>query len=58
MKAITAPMFNVVGMKISDGKILYIGQEFKDVKGLKNGVYVFDTNTNTNVCILEKISIL
>ncbi len=54
LKAITAPMFNVVGMKISDGKILYIGQEFKDVKGLKNGVYVFDTNTNTNVCILEK----
>lgn len=54
LKAITAPMFNVVGMKISDGKILYVGQEFKDVKGLKNGVYVFDTNTNTNVCILEK----
>ncbi|UUC42929.1 S9 family peptidase [Clostridioides difficile] len=54
LKAITAPMFNVVGMKISDGKILYVGQEFRDVKGLKNGVYVFDTNTNTNVCILEK----
>lgn len=54
LKAITAPMFNVVGMKISDGKILYVGQEFKDVKGLKNGVYVFDTNTNTNICILEK----
>ncbi|VII09065.1 peptidase [Clostridioides difficile] len=54
LKAITAPMFNVVSMKISDGKILYVGQEFKDVKGLKNGVYVFDTNTNTNVCILEK----
>nr|UWI50394.1 S9 family peptidase [Clostridioides difficile] len=54
LKPITAPMFNVVGMKINDGKILYVGQEFENVKGLKNGVYVFDTKNNTNVCILEK----
>lgn len=50
---ITAPTFHVAGMKAEDGKILYIGQEFQEVKSLKNGVYLYDIETERTECLLE-----
>lgn len=53
LTAVTEPLFNVAGMKVADGKILYIGQEFTDIKSLKNGVYIYDAASGTKKCILE-----
>ena len=46
-------MFNVAGVKAEQGRILYIGQKFEDVKSLKNGVYLYDTATKKSSCLLE-----
>lgn len=53
LTAVTEPMFHVAGMKVCDGKIFYIGQEFCDVKSLKNGVYLYDAETGATDCLLE-----
>lgn len=52
-EAVTGPMFHTAGMKVKDGKILYIGQEFADIKSLKNGVYIYDIAEGTHKCLLE-----
>lgn len=53
LKPITEPMFNVAGIKVYNDKILYIGQEFYNVKSLKNGVYLYDARTEKTSCLLE-----
>lgn len=53
IEALTDPMFNVAGVKAEQGRILYIGQKFEDVKSLKNGVYLYDTAAKKSSCLLE-----
>lgn len=54
LEAITSPLFQVGGVKVSGKKILYIGHEYENIKGLKHGIYVYDYETKKNECILEK----
>lgn len=50
---ITGPMFQTADIKVKNGKVLYIGQEFTDIKSLKNGVYIYDIKADSHICLLE-----
>lgn len=53
LKAVTGEMFHVAGMKVRGDQILYVGQEFQDIRSLKNGVYLYDAAAGTHKCLLE-----
>ncbi len=53
LEPLTEPMFHTAGIKAADGKILYIGQSFADIKSLKNGVYIYDVDKKSHTCLLE-----
>ncbi len=42
LKAITDPFFNVSDFSFSDDYLLYSGYEYTEVKGIKNGLYLYD----------------
>ena len=54
LKALTEPRFQVGGIKTDAGRILYIGQEFTDVKSLKNGVYLYEVKTGKSRCLMKQ----
>lgn len=54
LKALTEPYFHVAGVKTEGDHILYIGQDFTDVKSLKNGVYLYNVKTGGQKCLLPQ----
>ena len=53
LDVLTEPLFHTAGMKVSAGKILYVGQTFTDIKSLKNGAYIYDIEKKRHACLLE-----
>lgn len=51
---ITEVPFIANGGGFTSGKILYVGQDYEDVKILKNGIYLYDAETGTNECLLKQ----
>lgn len=54
LEALTTPLFRVSGVKVYGKNVVYTGQEFADVKGLKDAIYFYNAETRETTCLLEK----
>ncbi len=52
-EAITPELFDVIQYEVSDGKILYMGVEYDDIKPIKDSLYIYDIQTKETKCVIE-----
>lgn len=52
---VTAPLFNTIQARYltDSNKILLAGQEFKDIKLIQNGIYIYDIASGETACLME-----
>lgn len=51
---LTRPLFKVMGFKLWEGKVLYIGSQFDSVQTLRAGAFLWDSATGETRCLLEQ----